>query len=99
MIPPVLTSQIRRGVEDFLQPTFPPSNRFLPRLAGPAERKETWWPLMMPTALPRSASVQSCPRFLRAWVMVSVFIRSEANADSLGARGRSPEPVAGPPAL
>lgn len=28
MIPSVLTSQIRRGVEDFLQTTFPPSNRF-----------------------------------------------------------------------
>ena len=28
MIPSILTSQIRRGVEDFLQTTFPPSNRF-----------------------------------------------------------------------
>jgi DEAD/DEAH box helicase domain-containing protein len=28
MIPSVLTCQIRRGVEDFLQTTFPPSNRF-----------------------------------------------------------------------
>ncbi len=28
MIPSVLTSQIRRGVEDFLQTTFPPSNQF-----------------------------------------------------------------------
>lgn len=28
MIPSVLTGQIRRGVEDFLQTTFPPSNRF-----------------------------------------------------------------------
>lgn len=28
MIPSVLTNQIRRGVEDFLQTTFPPSNRF-----------------------------------------------------------------------
>jgi len=28
MIPSVLSSQIRRGVEDFLQTTFPPSNRF-----------------------------------------------------------------------
>ena len=28
MIPSVLTREIRRGVEDFLQTTFPPSNRF-----------------------------------------------------------------------
>jgi hypothetical protein len=27
MIPTILKSQIRRGVEDFLQTTFPPSNR------------------------------------------------------------------------
>jgi DEAD/DEAH box helicase domain-containing protein len=28
MIPSILTSQIRGCVEDFLQTTFPPSNRF-----------------------------------------------------------------------
>jgi DEAD/DEAH box helicase domain-containing protein len=32
MIPSVLSSQIRRGVEDFLQTTFPASNRFFHRM-------------------------------------------------------------------
>ena len=32
MIPSVLSSQIRRGVEDFLQTTFPSSNRFFHNL-------------------------------------------------------------------
>ena len=39
MIPSILTSEIRRRVEDFLQTTFPPSNRFFHGLLDPV-RKE-----------------------------------------------------------
>lgn len=49
MFPSVLTSQIRRGVEDFLQATFPPSNRVIqdwlnldPRITK--KRDCTMWP-------------------------------------------------------